>query len=328
MTAPTFFIVGAQKAGTTSLHAMLSQHDEVFMSDPKEPGYFIRGFDDEERWQTLLRPNKHGEIEQLSQVPLGVFDAQSYENLFSSPQAMASGQRGESSTPYLPSPNACRRIKETVPGAKIIIILRDPVSRAYSAWGYNSSRGRESAASFEEAIAEELAGNRDRFIYGWRYIYSGLYSQHIRRYLEHFRREDMLILSFDELKADGQTSFDKVCDFLEIARKPVTAIRRENVTVNHSNPVVEKIRNSFNRPGILKSLVRPLMSRGLRSHIRRSLTTSLDQLGDRPAPMSASARETLVECFKDDLDQLKDLVPFDISHWAGGQADLQGEDNG
>ena len=132
MMSPTFFIVGAQKAGTTSLHAMLARHEQVFMSDPKEPGYFIRGFDDPERWQTLYRPDKHGRIQPLSEVDLGVFNADDYAALFSSAEAQRAEQRGEASTPYLPSPHAADRIKATVPGAKTVSYTHLTLPRSYA----------------------------------------------------------------------------------------------------------------------------------------------------------------------------------------------------
>ena len=328
MMSPTFFIVGAQKAGTTSLHAMLARHEQVFMSDPKEPGYFIRGFDDPERWQTLYRPDKHGRIQPLSEVDLGVFNADDYAALFSSAEAQRAQQRGEASTPYLPSPHAADRIKATVPGAKIIIALRDPVPRAYSAWGYNSSRGRESAASFEQAIAEELAGKRDHFIYGWRYLYSGLFSRHVERYLDRFGRENVLLLSFDKLKEDGQGVFDTMCDFLEVSRQTVNAGRQENVTVRHANPVIEGIRNSFNRPGAIKSLIKPFLPRGLRTKVRRGVTTSLDRYGERPEPMTQSVRQELSQYYAGDLAKLAEMVDFDISHWGKAQSGPGGETHG
>lgn len=182
MTLPTFIIAGAQKAGTTSLCSMLAQHPDVFMSEPKEPGFFVRGFDDPERWQTLKRPGMGGIPESLASVRQGIFTKEEYSALFGSDAAQRARHRGEASTPYLPSPHAARRIAETCPDIRIILSLRDPVMRAYSAWGYNYARGTEAKDSFEEAIEHELSGGRDDWIWGWRYLYSGLYGQHVERF--------------------------------------------------------------------------------------------------------------------------------------------------
>src|SRR5690606_16854197 len=148
MTLPTFIIAGAQKAGTTSLYSMLAQHPDVFMSEPKEPGFFVRGFDDPERWQTLKRPGMGGIPESLASVRQGIFTKEEYSALFGSDAAQRARHRGEASTPYLPSPHAARRIAETCPDIRIILSLRDPVMRAYSAWGYNYARGTEAKDSF------------------------------------------------------------------------------------------------------------------------------------------------------------------------------------
>ncbi|QZD86033.1 sulfotransferase family protein [Qipengyuania psychrotolerans] len=328
MTAPTFFIAGAQKAGTTSLHAMLAKHPNVFMSTPKEPGYFIRGFDDQERWQTMKRPGPDGTIQDLSQVDMGVFTEQAYAAMFASRAAQLATHRGDASTPYFPSPNAARRIRETVPNARIIIALRDPVARAYSAWGYNSSRGNERALTFEEAVDEELSGGRDDWVYGWRYLYTGLYSQHLQRYLDAFGDERILLLKFEDFRADSQAVFDRICQFLEIPAAEVQSGDRENVTVQHKNKTLGAIRNGFNRPSLVKSMVKPLLSPGLRRSVSRSVTQFVDRFADRPERLSEEMRDRLNAYFLEDCRKLQSMVPFDISDWSPLAAKYSGGAHG
>lgn len=316
MNKPTFMIVGAQKAGTTSLYAMLAQHPEVFMSTPKEPGYFIRGFPDEERWQTLKRPGPGGEIQDLENVDMGVFTADAYAKLFASPEAGTATHRGEASTPYLPSPFAAERIFETCPEARIIIVLRDPVARAYSAWGYNASRGNECAATFEEAIAQELAGERDKFVYGWRYLYTGLYSQHLKRFYDRFGRDRVLTLKFEDFRSDSQKVFDRVCEFLDLPAYEVSTGSKENVTVHHTNKTLGAIRNAFVQPGIVKSVVKPLIPSALRGKIRRDVTKAVDRYASKPEPISDATKARLVEYYSEDCRKVQDMVSFDISDWA------------
>lgn len=328
MTLPTFFVVGAQKAGTTSLYAMLAQHPEVFMSTPKEPGYFIRGFDDAERWQTLKRPTPDGGVQSLSEVDLGIYTRDDYEALFASTVAGTAQHRGDASTPYLPSPNAARRIHQTVPDARIVIALRDPVGRAYSAWNYNFSRGKERAQTFETALEEELAGTRDDWIYGWRYLNTGLYSQHLRRYLDLFGEDRILILKFEDFRTDSQAVFDRVCDFLALPRVAINAGERENVTVRHSSATLSAIRNAFHRPGLLKSIMKPLMPAAMRKGLQRDVTRLVDKFANKPEAMRPETRARLCDYFAEDCRKTQELVPFDISDWAPLALKPQGNDNG
>src|SRR5262245_16436607 len=112
--APNFFIVGAAKAGTTSLHAYLSAHPQVFMPALKEPHYFA---------DFELSP----EFDNFMPV---IRDQPAYQDLFRGSQG--STAVGEASPSYLCDPAAAARIKAAIPDAKIVISLRNPVDRAYS----------------------------------------------------------------------------------------------------------------------------------------------------------------------------------------------------
>ena len=315
MSLPTFLIVGAQKAGTTSLYAMLARHPDVFMSDPKEPGYFIRGFDDPERWQTLKRPVAGGTARPLADVMQGIFTPADYAHLFASEAARQARHRGEASTPYLPSPHAAARIAETVPHARIVIALRDPVERAYSAWGYNLSRGNESAARFEDAVAQELAGQRNDYIWGSRYLYSGLYAEHVARYLEHFPRDRILFLKFEDFKRSPGESFAKLCRFLDIPAIDVERGRQENATIMHDNAVMAQAKAALNKPGALKSAAKAILPRALRNRLRRRAEGAIDAFGARPVALDPILRSQLADFFAEDCQRLATMIDFDISDW-------------
>ncbi len=316
MSHPTFIIAGAQKAGTTSLAAMLGNHPHVFMSDPKEPGYFIRGFaEDAERWQTCLRPYSGKPAGPLADVKQGVFTSQDYTALFASPAAREAAHRGEASTPYLPSPHAAQRIAETYPDAKIILALRDPVTRAYSAWGHNHARGNEVTDSFEAAMDQELAGQRDAWIWGWRYLYSGLYGQHVARYLEHFPREQVLILKFEDFRGREADTFAQLCDFLDLPQFAPEAGQKENVTVRHTNPLLGQLRAALTGTGALKSGLRAIMPKGLRRGLRKGAMKAIDQFGDRPEALAPNTRARLAAYYAADCAELQTLTGLDLSDW-------------
>ena len=315
MTGPTFFIAGAQKAGTTSLYAMLREHPDVFMCTPKEPGYFIRGFGDPESWQSVKRPFGGNPSTWRPEFRQGVFEAEEYAALFASEAAQRARHRGEASTPYLPSRYAARRIAETCPGARIILMLRDPVERAYSAWGYNSVRGNENTTTFEAAMEQELSGDRDDWDLSWRYLYAGLYGQHVSRFFEHFDRSDILILRSDALRHDADRTIERVCNFLEIPVIAPTGHRDENVTVRHDNPLLARARAAFTTPGGLKSAVKRVVPGPIRAKIKRGTIKALDQFGRRPPDLDPRTVERLAEYYADDTRHLQQIAGIDISDW-------------
>lgn len=314
MMLPTFIIAGAQKAGTTSLYSMLSQHPDVFMSDPKEPGFFVRGFDDPERWQTLKRPGKGGNPGSLASVRQGIFTLEEYSRLFESDNARRARHRGEASTPYLPSPYAARRIAQTCPGVRIILSLRDPVMRAYSAWGYNYSRGIEVNDTFEEAIEHELSGNREDWMWGWRYLYSGCYFNHVERFLKEFPRDRVLIFKFEDFRRDPTATFARVCSFLDIPPCEITNGVRANRTTHHRNPVIARLRSVFTRPGSMKAFGAAL-PRPFRDRFRKRVVSIIDRFGDRPPPLADRTSEFLAAYFAEDTAALEELVGLDLSEW-------------
>jgi hypothetical protein len=142
MTLPTFLIVGTARAGTTTLHHWLSEHPQVRMSAVKEPKYFA--FDEQPDW--------HGPGDQRA-TRTYTYDRESYQRLFDGAEQFAAS--GESSPWYLYSPIAAAKIRQEIPAARIIIVLRHPVDRAYSNWAINLQSGRETITDFHRALKAE-----------------------------------------------------------------------------------------------------------------------------------------------------------------------------
>ncbi len=172
MRKPNFFIVGAAKAGTSSLWKYLNSHPQVFMPRDelhKEPCFF----------------SSFGESMGLDY----------YLNLY----ATASEKQtlcGDASTAHLSDPVSAERIYAFNPDARIIIILRNPADRAYSLYNWMVQEGYEYAGSFEEALrlenirAAKSIPNWFDYGYYWDFMYfrSGLYYQQVKRYLDLFKR--------------------------------------------------------------------------------------------------------------------------------------------
>lgn len=198
-TIPNFFVVGAAKAGTTSLWQYLKCHPQIFMpSDElyKEPCYF----------------STYGEHMGLD----------NYLNLFiqaRKEQVLV----GEASTAYLSDPVSADRIHAFRPDAKIIIVLRNPVSRAYSLYNWMVQDGYEYSKTFEDALAlEEQRAKKEipnwyepQYYWNYQYFRSGLYSEQVQRYLKKFG-DNVLILKFEELRDNPQKTYTIVCGHLGV----------------------------------------------------------------------------------------------------------------
>lgn len=219
---PDFLIVGAQKSGTSALHSYLGRHPELSPAWAKELYYFSpESFDGcpdypgSERHRRFAR----GEADPAVRAEaLRWYSAQFRVPLPGRPRL-----RFESTPCYLFNPNAPRRIREYRPDMKLIVLLRDPVERAYSAWNmyrqfnqYPYSLLRDER-TFEQALRDEvkeLPG--EPMMLKSDYLRRGIYHEQLRRYLRLFPREQLLVLDQRELLRQPRATLDAVCDFLGV----------------------------------------------------------------------------------------------------------------
>jgi len=206
---PNFLIIGANKAGTTSIYSYCSQHPQIFMSKIKEPMFFSAS----PEFANTLRKNNNSKSSNLAN-PKVVNSIEEYQNLFVGGESAIA--RGEASTSYLASPSkTIPKIKSMNPSMKIIACLRNPIDRAFSGYTMYHSAGLEKR-SFEEAIADEIAGKFDGVPPGRRYLCLGKYYWSLKKYLQAFGEEKVLILLFDDLKQNPTQFVKNIFDFLDV----------------------------------------------------------------------------------------------------------------
>ncbi|MEL0168564.1 MAG: sulfotransferase domain-containing protein [Pseudomonadaceae bacterium] len=223
---PDFMIIGAQKAGTSSLFHYLAQHPEITGSTTKEVGHFHN--------------NRH----------LGKSIAD-YRRFFVGPPS----QLYFEATPlYLYYPGVAAEIQRHYPEIKLIVLLREPGKRAYSAWNHYRDifvsgkykkailgkqplpgsklaeklfQNREAFPSFRECIdiELELMASNDGFEPG--ILRRGLYLEQLEEYWKYFNRDQMLILGFRDLVDDLDGTLDKVTRFLGVAPLNAADIAKE-----------------------------------------------------------------------------------------------------
>ncbi|MFQ5508349.1 MAG: sulfotransferase [Leptospirillia bacterium] len=180
--AEHFFIVGAQRCGTTFLYRLLAGHPEIEMAEPvrPEPKFFL----DDERYEKGL---------------------DDYEQRFFSGKPGA-WLKGEKSTSYLESDIAAKRISEAFPDARIIVLLRDPVARAVSNWRFSVQHGVETLSMAEAFMQEEKRRedyDRSRFsVSPYAYLARGCYVDYIATFERYFPRRQIGVFLFEELTSD------------------------------------------------------------------------------------------------------------------------------
>jgi hypothetical protein len=204
---PDFLIIGAQKCGTSSLHARLAEHPQVLPPLTKEVHYFDRRPEYPLDWYRAHFPLRTS----LADVAAGTG---------------RTAATGEASPSYLFHPACAARIHRALPTAKLIVLLRNPVDRAYSHYQHVRRRGWE-PMDFEAALdaepdrlaAEARARSAETLFQGTahrRFSYSarGLYADQLARYLEYFPRSSLLVVESESYAREPARIYSEVLDFL------------------------------------------------------------------------------------------------------------------
>lgn len=295
MVTPNFLIVGAAKAGTSSLYHYLNEHPQIYMSPVKEPRFFAP-----ELYTDYLKdPYRSGAKEHRTtpmniEEYLALFEGVSHEVAI-----------GEASTEYLYVPKAPARIKEKLPDVKLIAVLRDPAERAYSAFCYQVRDGCEQL-TFEQALAAEEARRLEKKRWpGWHYKRVGFYYEQMKRYFDLFDREQLKIYLHQDLEADSAAVVRDACCYLGVDDTFMPDLTRRNVSAIPKNMAFQ---NLLIKDNLLKTIVRPFIPKVLRKSIRNQNLT--------PKPvLSSEIRQSLTSDYREDILKLQDLIQKDLSSW-------------
>jgi Sulfotransferase domain len=224
---PDFLIIGTHRGGTTSLHEYLDQHPCVARKFPRVQNLKGARYFDENFFRGIDWYRAH--------FPTAAY--RSVRRLRGGPVVS-----GEASPYYLFHPAAAERASRVVPHAKIIVLLRDPVERAYSHWKRERRDGTE-PLGFEDAVAaepERLAGEVDRILSDERYysyahenfsyVTQGLYVDALQRWLDHYPREQIYVEASERFLRDPQRAYDGVLRFLGLPPFSLRDARPLNTT--------------------------------------------------------------------------------------------------
>lgn len=298
---PNFFVIGTYRAGTTSFYHYVGQHPEVFMSGVKEPNFFAF-----EGRRELVDPQGTRELPGYST------EWDRYRRLFSN--ADDYGVRGEASPLYLFSPEAPRRIARRTTGTRMVVLLRNPVDRAFSGFLKNRMHGGETAETFDRALElEEKRVQNDRYDPGYFYKRLGLYGTQLQRYFENFSRKRIKIVLFRRFVAEPLTVMKEVHQFLGVDPEFRPAV---DTSHNPSGRVRSQfLRNIFVKRNFLKAAVRTLLPGALRRKAREWILHGWNvDYGSKPS-MGEGNRRRLLNYYRKDIRRLDQMIEHDVSSW-------------
>ncbi|MBV8545224.1 MAG: sulfotransferase [Acidobacteria bacterium] len=273
MTLPNFLIIGAAKGGTTSLYNYLRQHPDIYMSPMKEPNYFT----DEDQLFGKKAVRSRGEYERL-------FDGVTNERAI-----------GEATPRYLNAIGGVGRIHADLPGVRLIVTLRQPADRGYSAYlqRFTDSRERRSAD-------EVLQPRNYQFE-------AGRYHAKLRRYFDTFPREQIKIILFDDLVARPRETVQSLFSFLGV--DPDFAVDTSVRYLVTMYPRFLRLTRLFNATATAVARNAPWASRtGLGTPLRRLLLR-------KPDPIPRVLWQRLTDQYRDDIIATAELIGRDLSHW-------------
>jgi len=275
---PNFFIVGTSKAGTTSLYQCLKQVPGIFMSPRKEPYFFVND---------VLNDDSGNPVRNKSEY-LNLFKNVSNEKVI-----------GESSL-YLWYPEAAKLIHEVAPNARIIIILRDPINRAFSHYTMLMRDGLEKI-SFHEALMNQKSKIEEKNKDVQHYLKISFYFNDVKRFIDVFGREQVKVLLFEEFVQNEKKTVDEVLHFLDVNYDV------SNIKISHHNPAgvprsafAKLILNNY----LISKISRHLLSDSFKIKFKDDFLFKEIVLPE----LSSEDKKLLYQFYKEDIEKLQKML--------------------
>ena len=281
-----FFIVGAPKSGTTSLYKYLDQHKGICMSTIKEPNYFSS--------EDLNRQDLYYKAKVVSKI-------ESYNKLFvkkSNKQIL-----GEASVSYLFYKDVPEKIFAYNKKAKIIIILRNPVERAYSHYLMDYRLGYVKV-SLDDILSNSISKNH--LLFYQQYIELGFYYNQVKRYIDVFGRENVCVKLYDQLNEDNKSFTNKIISFLNLELQ-------DNIDFKLPYNRSKSSKNSFIQKLYSFSFLRKSISFLSPNFIIRFLNKKF--FNQKPQRITEILENKLLDLYSEDILLLEKMLNLDLSSW-------------
>lgn len=290
--APTFFIVGGSKCGSTSLYHYLRQHSDIYMSRDKEPEFF--------------------QNDELFERGMGWYLDRYYSG------GAGFEARGEASAAYLYKEVVARRIAETLPPRShhFVVLVRDPVDRAFSQYWHEVRRGQETRG-FKQAVKEEVAQisadegvlDRDEA----KYIGRSLFAHHLSRYRRMFGEERLFVLSLRDIAQKWEERAASLGEFLGVeGLESVRPTDRYNVGGSPRSRVVQWLALGDDSP---LAPLREVVPEGIKEGVRRILA-AVNWNEGRYRAMTEEEHDLVAEAVGSDVEELRARTGRYFADWS------------
>jgi len=296
-TPPDFVIPGVPRSGTTFMHEYLAQHPQIYMSPIKEPNFFATDLDS-------------GSY--LDSIPF-MRDKARYLSLYDG--ARPDQLTGEASTWYLYSRDAAANIHAWNPETRIVAMLREPVAMLHSLHLRRIYGGSEDIRSFEQALAAEedrRAGRRiperARNIKALQYRRVGQYADQVQRYIDQFGRERVLVVIFEEFRADPARTYRSVLEFLGVDPEFEPDFKVVNASRARRS---QRLHQMLFSPTVVRTFRRVVPNR-LKPAVARTWDR-INTRGERPAPLDPVVARSLRAELQPDVERLEQILGRDLS---------------
>jgi len=280
---PNFFIVGAPKAGTSSLYAYLKDIPDIYMSPVKEPRYFSK---------KALPGYKQNKIIQDEEEYLHLFRKVKDEKII-----------GEASPNYLSDPEVPNLIHQVVPHARILISLRDPVERLISDY-FMFQRLGVIKSPFHELFVKKLGSHKEAGTPNRR-MQRGMYSENVKIFFDLFGREQVKVIIFEEFVKDAKGTVEEILRFLGLNQK------LDNFEAEVHNPfgvARGSVAQFIFRDSRIKGIAEKIFSPGQRKILREKLL-----IKKQPKPkINQEDKKILAKFYYDDVQKLKQLLEREL----------------
>lgn len=272
---PDFIIAGAAKSATTWWQHVLHAHPSIYIP-LDELHYFSFDYDP---------------TDLLSIDYLANFDKAEPGQLV-----------GENSNSYLPHPGCAERINQSLPEIKIIVSLRNPIARAYSDWEMRVRQGLH--------IRETQAFLDPDHVPDFEFLRKGLYAHQLASYLSVFGKERVLVLVADDLKVDCEIEYLKVCRYLGVDERVPLDKLDQAVNTRDQKAVFPHLRRRIAGTRIGAPIIQVIRKSPLRCVAR-----GLFARPQHAPPMPGNIRVKLQQYYRNDVEQLSELLDRDLTHW-------------
>jgi len=293
---PNFLIVGIAKSGTTSLVQYLKNHPKIFIPNIKEPRYFS--------YDHLKDKGYKGPGDSATKK-IAIKTKESYLNCFkqNKKNVIAIGEASVETSYYYKY--TIPKIKEELGDPKIIIILRDPVKRAISAYSHLIREQRETL-SFEDALNKEDWRKDSGYEFIWSYVDSGLYYNQVKALKEAFT--SLKVIVFEDFINNPNYYMKEVLSFLGLPEAHQVNYEQFNISGKPKNITVNYL---LNKPLRIKKILKLLL--GERFSLK--LKNKAQKLNLEPIEISDELKKRLYRCFEEDISKVEILLNKDLNIW-------------